>query len=85
MVPTIYVVDDSNEATGILYHFCGEWCCKQFQQGEHGLLIGERFVVGKDDRLDLIRAEACANCGDVLEPDDSTNSYPIGTIGAETR
>ncbi len=30
MAQALYVIDDSGEATGRVYHFCSEWCREQF-------------------------------------------------------
>jgi hypothetical protein len=58
MAPAIYLLDDNQEATGTVYHFCSESCRERYRVQEGPLAFGE-----SDDFID---ASACDECGKML-------------------
>jgi hypothetical protein len=45
MAPAIYLLDDNQEATGTVYHFCSESCRERYRVQEGPLAFGERMTL----------------------------------------
>jgi hypothetical protein len=57
-----YELDDDNEATGTVYHFCSEWCRDQFTSDA---IKGINFSCGNSS--DAIQGTVCDNCAGKLD------------------
>jgi hypothetical protein len=63
-IPVIHELDDSLEATGSTYRFCGNACANQFNMGSlHPLDQYPRWSWGKEGRDTALDGERCMGCG----------------------